>query len=214
MSVIPSAVAQMGQMTVAASPIDIFFMGINTNPYFIGLMMLLLNLGGRFISLEMSKGQEAFFADPWVRRILIFTILFVGTRNFVVAFILWFVIILCIGYLFNENSSLCIFKFGIPGSTCKSKENFQNDMPSAPMPSMPSMPSMPTVSGPLIPQGQAQGQAQGNLTKEETSILNQLQAKLQQGQGQSPNGPVDKSEIKDVIGMYFKAMDSLQGAKL
>ena len=196
MSVIPSAVAQM----VVESPIDIFFAGINTNPYFIGTMMLLLNLGGRFISLEMSKGQEAFFADPWVRRLLIFTILFVGTRNFVVAFIMWFVIILCIGYLFNENSSLCIFKFGIPGSTCTSKENFE-------APSMPSAPSMPLAPA-----------TQGNLTKEETSILNQLQAKLQQsGQGQEENqeivAPIDQAQMKNVIGMYFKAMDSLQGSK-
>ena len=205
MSVIPSAVAQM----VVESPIDIFFAGINTNPYFIGTMMLLLNLGGRFISLEMSKGQEAFFADPWVRRLLIFTILFVGTRNFVVAFIMWFVIILCIGYLFNENSSLCIFKFGIPGSTCTSKENFENN--TAAMPAMPSMPNMPAM--PSVPLPSA---TQGNLTKEETSILNQLQAKLQNGQGQEqkPNGPVDTSEIKDVIGMYFKAMNSLQGDKI
>ena len=206
MSVIPSAVAQM----VVESPIDIFFAGINTNPYFIGTMMLLLNLGGRFISLEMSKGQEAFFADPWVRRLLIFTILFVGTRNFVVAFIMWFVIILCIGYLFNENSSLCIFKFGIPGSTCTSKENFEaNDMPA-----MPSMPSMPSAAA--MPSAPLPAATQGNLTKEETSILNQLQAKLQnsQAQEQKPNGPVDTSEIKDVIGMYFKAMNSLQGDKI
>jgi len=200
MSVIPSAVAQM----VVESPIDIFFAGINTNPYFIGTMMLLLNLGGRFISLEMSKGQEAFFADPWVRRLLIFTILFVGTRNFIVAFIMWFVIILCIGYLFNENSSFCIFKFGIPGSTCTSKENFE--APIAPtVPSIPSMPPMPTAPA-----------TQGNLTKEETSILNQLQTKLQQGQQEEkePNIPINQSEMKNVIGMYFKAMDSLQGSKL
>ena len=203
MSVIPSAVAQIA----VESPIDIFFAGINTNPYFIGTMMLLLNLGGRFISLEMSKGQEAFFADPWVRRVLIFTILFVGTRNFIVAFIMWFVIILCIGYLFNENSSFCIFKFGIPGSTCTSKENFEAPtMPTAP--TAPTAPSMPFTAP----------ATQGNLTKEETSILNQLQAKLQQSgqdkeQRQESVAPIDQAQMKNVIGMYFKAMDSLQGAK-
>jgi hypothetical protein len=82
-------------------------------------MMLLLNLGGRFISMEITKNQEQFFQNPWVRRMLIFTVLFVGTRNVMVAFWMTLIIILCIGYLFNENSSLCLFHFGTSGSSCK-----------------------------------------------------------------------------------------------
>jgi hypothetical protein len=35
-----------------------------------------------------------------------------------VAFWMTLVIILCIGYLFNENSSLCLFHLGQPGSSC------------------------------------------------------------------------------------------------
>jgi hypothetical protein len=99
-------------------PIDSAILSLNSNPYFIGTMMLLLNLGGRFISLEMSKNQELFFQNPWVRRILIFTVLFVGTRNVVVAFWMTLFIILIIGYLLNENSSLCLFHLGKPGSSC------------------------------------------------------------------------------------------------
>jgi adenosine/AMP kinase len=40
------------------NPLDIIMAAVNSNPYFIGLMMLLLNLGGRFLSLEISKDQE------------------------------------------------------------------------------------------------------------------------------------------------------------
>jgi hypothetical protein len=99
-------------------PLDAAIMSLNSNPYFIGTMMLLLNLGGRFISMEMSKSQEQFFQNPWIRRILIFTVLFVGTRNVLVAFWMTLIIILLIGYLFNENSSLCLFHLGSPGSSC------------------------------------------------------------------------------------------------
>jgi hypothetical protein len=99
-------------------PLDAAILSLNSNPYFIGTMMLLLNLGGRFISLEISKSQEQFFQNPWIRRMLIFTVLFVGTRNVMVAFWMTLVIILCIGYLFNENSSLCLFHLGQPGSSC------------------------------------------------------------------------------------------------
>jgi hypothetical protein len=103
---------------LAMGPLDAAIVSLNSNPYFIGTMMLLLNLGGRFISLEISKSQEQFFQNPWIRRMLIFTVLFVGTRNVMVAFWMTLFIILCIGYLFNENSSLCLFHLGQPGSSC------------------------------------------------------------------------------------------------
>lgn len=83
---------------------------INTNPYFIGLMMLLLNLGGRFLSLEITKEQEKFLSQPMVRRFFLFAVLFVATRNIVIAAGLAILVILLLGYLFNENSSLCLWK--------------------------------------------------------------------------------------------------------
>jgi hypothetical protein len=109
-------VSSIGPMVLG--PLDSAILSLNSNPYFIGTMMLLLNLGGRFISLEMSKNQEEFFQNPWVRRLLIFTVLFVGTRNVVVAFWMTLFIILIIGYLFNENSSLCLFHLGKSGTSC------------------------------------------------------------------------------------------------
>lgn len=108
-------------LAVAAhiGPVDSLLAAFNTNPYFIGLMMLLLNLGGRFMALEVTKGQEQFLSQPFVRRGLIFVVLFIATRNVVIAFWLWLAIILSLGYLFNENSSLCVFgQGGRAGSTC------------------------------------------------------------------------------------------------
>ena len=104
---------------MAVSPLDTFLQIFNTNPYFIGMMMLILNLGGRFINLEVTKKQEQFLQHPWVRRILIFTVLFVATRNIWVAFWTTVTVVLFLGYLFNENSSLCIFgSGGVAGSKC------------------------------------------------------------------------------------------------
>lgn len=101
------------------SPLDTVLQIFNTNPYFIGLMMLILNLGGRFISLEITKKQEQFLQLPWVRRALIFTVLFVATRSIWVAFWATVTVVLFLGYLFNENSALCIFgQGGKDGSKC------------------------------------------------------------------------------------------------
>jgi len=114
--------AMSGQALSALSPIspvDAFLQIFNTNPYFIGIMMLILNLGGRFISLEVTKKQEQFLQLPWVRRVLIFTVLFVATRNIWVAFWTTVAVVLILGYLFNENSALCIFgQGGKEGSKC------------------------------------------------------------------------------------------------
>jgi hypothetical protein len=90
-------------------PIDILVSSMNSNPYFIGTMMLILNLGGRFLSLEVTKGQEKFMSDPTIRRFLLFVVIFVGTRNILVAAGMTIVIIILLGYLLNENSELYIF---------------------------------------------------------------------------------------------------------
>ena len=120
---LPAAMAPQALPTMMAiSPMDAFLQIFNTNPYFIGLMMLVLNLGGRFISLEVTKKQEQFLQHPWIRRILIFTVLFVATRNIWVAFWTTVTAVLFLGYLFNENSSLCLFgSGGTPGSKCAEK---------------------------------------------------------------------------------------------
>jgi hypothetical protein len=102
------AAAAIPQLVVS-NPIDILFSTINTNPYFIGLMMLLLNLGGRFLSLEISKEQEKFLSKPIVRRFFLFAVLFVATRNIVIAASLAILVIVFLGYLLNENSQLCLW---------------------------------------------------------------------------------------------------------
>ena len=71
--------------------------------------MLLLNLGGRFLSLEVTKGQEQFLSNPVIRRFLLFVVLFVATRNVLIAAGMTIVIILLLGYLLNEHSDLFIF---------------------------------------------------------------------------------------------------------
>jgi hypothetical protein len=104
----PVAVAALGT-TVALNPIEYVFTTLNTNPYFIGLMMLCLNLGGRFIGMEISKEQEKFLQQPIVRRALIFTVLFVATRNVFVALIMTIIALLLMSFLFNENSDLYLW---------------------------------------------------------------------------------------------------------
>jgi hypothetical protein len=121
---LPAAMSAQALTAMAPiNPLEGFLQIFNSNPYFIGIMMLILNLGGRFISLEVTKKQEQFLQLPWVRRGLIFTVLFVATRNIWVAFWATLTVILFLGYLFNENSALCIFgQGGKVGSKCDGQD--------------------------------------------------------------------------------------------
>ena len=91
------------------NPIEIFVNGFNTNPYFIGLMMLIMNFGGRHIAGSLTPEQDKIFQNPWIRRSLLFVVVFVATRNIFTAFWLSLGIVLLVHYLTNETSPLYLF---------------------------------------------------------------------------------------------------------
>jgi hypothetical protein len=107
-------------MAPPSGPFEATLGKISSSPYTLAAAIFLLNVGGRFLPMEITREQEQFMNQPWFRRIIIFIIFFVATRNIIIAGWLSLIMILCIGYLFNENSSLCLFGKGSKG-TCKTK---------------------------------------------------------------------------------------------
>jgi len=97
---------------VPANPVEAFFGSFNTNTYFIGLMMIILNLGGRHLPSSLTAEQDRALQHPWVRRALLFVVIFVATRNVFTAFWMSITVILILGYLTNESSRL--YAFGKP----------------------------------------------------------------------------------------------------
>lgn len=97
-----------------SGPFEEMVTKVASSPYMIAAAIFLINIGGRFLPFEISKGQEKFLNTPWFRRFIIFVIFFIATRNLIIAGWLSIVMILCIGYLFNENSSLYLFGKGSP----------------------------------------------------------------------------------------------------
>lgn len=107
-------------MPPPSGPFEATMTKIASSPYSLAVAIFLINLGGRFLPMEISKEQEKFLNQPWFRRTIIFVIFFLATRNFVTAAWMALIVILCVGYLFNENSSLCLLGKGGLG-TCKTK---------------------------------------------------------------------------------------------
>ena len=61
---------------------------LNSNLFFIGIMLLVLNVGSRYIVHEMSDNDEEYRQNIVLRRVAIFAACFVGTRDLVVSLIL------------------------------------------------------------------------------------------------------------------------------
>jgi hypothetical protein len=80
---------------------------INQNKFMIALSLLLLNIGSKYINLNLTKGQEL-LVKSISREILIFAISFIATRDLIVSLIVSLVFSMLVKYLFNENSNYCI----------------------------------------------------------------------------------------------------------
>jgi len=61
---------------------------LNNNLFFIGVMLLVLNVGSRYIVHEFSDNDEEYRQNIVLRRIAVFAACFVGTRDLVVSLIL------------------------------------------------------------------------------------------------------------------------------
>ena len=119
-----AATAVAAPVLEAFNPLEAGIAAFNTNPYFIGITMLLLNLGGRFLAMEITKEQEKFFQQTWVRGLLLFVVVFVATRNIVVAFWLSIIVMIILRLLLNENSD-----FYLLGREGEKPEKFQDSAP-------------------------------------------------------------------------------------
>lgn len=61
---------------------------VEASPMFAGVMMLLLNIGSRFITHEYSDNDEEYMQNIVLRRLAIFAACFVGTRSIVTSILL------------------------------------------------------------------------------------------------------------------------------
>jgi hypothetical protein len=61
---------------------------LNDNKFFLGIMLLLLNVGSRHLVDEFSTNPEEYSRNLVLRRLAIFAVCFVGTRDIVTSILL------------------------------------------------------------------------------------------------------------------------------
>jgi hypothetical protein len=71
------------------------------SPFIIGIMMLLLNIGSRFIVHEFSADDSEYSQNIVLRRLTVFAVCFVGTRDIVVSTILTAAFVILAGGIFR-----------------------------------------------------------------------------------------------------------------
>lgn len=81
---------------------------INDNKFILAIMMMFLNISSKYIDFGFSKTQEHALRNSIAREILVFTVMFVGTRDIIIATIVTFIFFVSKEYLLNEDSNFCL----------------------------------------------------------------------------------------------------------
>ena len=76
---------------------------LNENKYFIGIVMILVNLGARFIIDELGDDIRSLISDKIIRKIFIFCAVFMGTRDILTSLILTVVFIIIINEFLGKE---------------------------------------------------------------------------------------------------------------
>jgi len=81
---------------------------MNNSKFFAGIIMILLNVGSKFITIQFSKSTEEYMKYTVSKQILVFAMAWMGTRDIYTALGLTAIFTILSEHLFNEESGLCI----------------------------------------------------------------------------------------------------------
>jgi hypothetical protein len=83
-------------------------MFLNNSKFFAGIVMIMLNVGSKFISIQFSKSTEEYLKYSVSKQLLVFAMAWMGTRDIYTALGLTAVFVVLSDHLFNEESHLCV----------------------------------------------------------------------------------------------------------
>jgi hypothetical protein len=83
-------------------------MFLNSSKFFAGIVMIMLNVGSKFITIQFSKSTEEYLKYSISKQILVFAMAWMGTRDIYTALALTAIFVVLSDHLFNEESHLCV----------------------------------------------------------------------------------------------------------
>jgi hypothetical protein len=102
---------------VVPNVIDLFFMELASNKIFNALIMITMNIGGKYLAMELPSNIDKLFqTHQGLRYMVIFAICFMATRDIKYAIFMALIVIIVFRFLLNETSNYCVIQ----------KEYFEN----------------------------------------------------------------------------------------
>ena len=81
---------------------------LNNSKVFTGVMMIIMNIGSKYITVKLSPSQEAYFRNNVARELIIFVVCWMGTRDLIISIFLTASFYVLSQHLFNEESKYCV----------------------------------------------------------------------------------------------------------
>ncbi len=90
---------------------DTFLYELSNNKIFAGCILLMTNIGGRYLAMDFPKNVDAIFTKYFILRcIVLFSIFFMATRDIKTSLLLSLLFFIVINFFINENSTFCLMK--------------------------------------------------------------------------------------------------------
>ena len=95
-------------LTELLSPVNGAVQSLNNSKFFAGLVMIVLNIGSRYIQLNFSKSQEEYLRYLLGREVLIFSVAWMGSRDIYKALTITLLFSFVANTIFHEDSNLSV----------------------------------------------------------------------------------------------------------
>lgn len=82
---------------------------LSNNKIFIGFIMIFVNLGSKYIPIDMPTNIDKIFTKYFILRVIVlYSIFFMTTRDILISLLLLLLFLIFIKYIVNENSNFCL----------------------------------------------------------------------------------------------------------
>lgn len=81
---------------------------LNNSKLFTGCIMLLMNVGSKYIMMDIPKSTEKIFSHYLFRRFFVFCISFIATRDIYISMVITLLFIIVFGHILNGKSKYCM----------------------------------------------------------------------------------------------------------
>jgi hypothetical protein len=85
-----------------------FFQNLNTSTFFAGFVMLILNIGSRYINLDLNSSTESWIKYLMSKEVLVFAVAWMGTRSIYYALVITACFTIIVDHFMNVDSTYCI----------------------------------------------------------------------------------------------------------